>query len=595
MGGHENVLPLVVMGKYNYIKVTGGQVYVDPNTGQRYLVKDGKVVGRNPDYLLNEVTVTPSRPSTPWEAAQRTARRLPNWRDVYGMSSDFDTMNAVTGNIMDYSDPIYWLGRATKAATGDEQLANNVELTAALATLAYPKNWLTAPRKLNAIYRAKGALLTGKAARKLMNKARRGALTDEEVLKLWTSEKGRIELQENPEVFQSLAQRLSSGLKEKLPKELQKEFDEMIAATDNVTTSADNVSRAATNNTTQATDNVANTAADNVAAKTTEDIWYSVGKGRYKIPKGTPIIREGDDLYVSTRHGDVKLNSAGNKASDGFQSRLTEAAYEKDINDRFYKGAPVSKVTKSLGDDVIYYTTPDYIPTVMERLFTQPTYVKNQPANWWTKVTKKPTAIGQYGPDFVKYKSRRFSPLRTATSLATTLGAAGLIGSTIWQGGKRTLKDTASGAGSILNTIWNEGVIGADSTEVTTPPRRWDTNDWQKVLIYEGVPVDSATIGGDLYYITEGKQNKYKGKDTRLGYRVKSNGKIDRNNPVEVFKDQYMYRIVPDTVAGGSTSSYFPPAGAVYGSRTSTPQRLETSEPEKPDTISDWMNQERLK
>ena len=576
------------MGKYDYIKVTGGQVYVDPNTGQRYLVKDGKVVGRNPDYLLNEVTITPSRPSTPWEAAQRTAARMPNWRDVYGMSSDYDTMNAVTGNIMDYTDPIYWLGRATKAATGDEQLANNVELAAVIGTLAYPKNWLTAPRKLNAFYRAKGALLTGKAARKLMNKARRGALTDEEVLKLWTSEKGRIELQENPEVFQSLAERISNGLKEKLPEALKKEFDEMVATTDNVATSADNVSRAATtNNTTQAADN----AADNVAARTTEDIWYNVGGHNFKISKGTPITREGDDLYVSTRHGDIKLNSAGNKASDDFQSRLTEAAYEKDINDRFYKGAPISKVTKGLGDDAVYYTTPDYVPTFIERLFTQPTYVKNQPANWWTKVTKKPTAIGQYGPDFVKYKSRKFSPLRTAT----TLGTAGLIGSTIWQGGKRTLKDTASGAGSALNKIWFEGLKGADSTEVVTKPQKQFTNNWQAITTYNGEPVDSANINGTPYYIPADKYGKYNGKDTWQGFKVLSNGKIDEYNPVEVFKDQYKYRIVPDTVAGGSTSSYFPSAGPVYGSRTSTPQRLETSEPEKPDTISDWMNQERLK
>lgn len=583
------------MSKYDYIKVTGGQVHVDPNTGQRYLVKDGKVVGKNPDYLLNEVTVTPSRPSTPWEAAQRTAARMPNWRDVYGMSSDFDTMNAVTGNIMDYSDPIYWLGRATKAATGDEQLANNVELTAALATLAYPKNWLTAPRKLNAIYRAKGALLTGKAARKLINKARRGALTDEEVLKLWTSEKGRIELQENPEVFQLLAQRLSSGLKEKLPEVLKKEFDEMVATTDNVTTSADNVSRAAaTNNTTQAADNVAqaaNTTADNVAARTTEDIWYNIGGRNFKISKGTPITREGDGLYVSTRHGDIKLNSAGDGVSGEFQTRLTKDTYENLINNEFYKGAPVSKVTKSLGDDVIYYTTPDYVPTVMERLFTQPTYVKNQPANWWTKVTKKPTAIGQYGPDFVKYKSRRFSPLRTATSLATTLGTAGLIGSTIWQGGKRTLKDTASGIGSALNKIWFEGLKGADSTEVAATPYKWNSKDWQQGLVYNGVPVDSATIGGSLYYIPADKYGKYNGKDTWQGFKVLSNGKIDEYNPVQVFKDQYRYRIVPDTVeqkkenekVGGSTSRYVPEASVKYKSK-----------PQKPDTISDWTNQQLL-
>lgn len=585
MGGHENVLPLVVMGKYNYIKVTGGQVYVDPNTGQRYLVKDGKVVGRNPDYLLNEVTVTPSRPSTPWEAAQRTAARMPNWRDVYGMSSDFDTMNAVTGNIMDYTDPIYWLGRATEAATGDEQLANNVELTAALATLAYPKNWLTAPRKLNAIYRAKGALLTGKTARKLINKARRGALTDEEVLKLWTSEKGRIELQENPEVFQSLAQRLSSGLKEKLPEELKKEFDEIVATTDNVATSADNVSRAAiTNNTTQATNNVVNTAADNVAAKTTEDIWYSVGKGRHKIPKGTSIIREGDDLYVSTKHGDIKLNSAGNKASDGFQSRLTEAAYEKDINDRFYKGAPVSKVTKSLGDDVAYYETPNYTPSFIERLFTQPTYVKDQPANWWTKVTKKPTAIGQVGPDFVKYKSRRFSPLRTATSL----GAVGLIGSTIWQGGNRTLKDVASGSGIGLNFILNEGIKGADSTEVATKPQKQLTNDFQERATYMGEPVDTAHINGKLHYVAKDKDGKYEGSDVRLAFEVLPNGNINISNPIRVFKKQFRYQIVPNEEKEEKEKTgerqYVPEAGPV--NRSSTPQNT--------DTVSFYQSQQLL-
>ena len=528
------------MGKYDYIKVTGGQVYVDPNTGQRYLVKDGKVVGRNPDYLLNEVTVTPSRPSTPWEAAQRTAARMPNWRDVYGMSSDYDTMNAVTGNIMDYTDPIYWLGRATEAATGDEQLANNVELTAALATLAYPKNWLTAPRKLNAFYRAKGALLTGKAARKLMNKARRGALTDEEVLKLWTSEKGRIELQENPEIFQSLAERLSSGLKEKLPEGLKKEFDEMVAATDNVTTSADNVSRAAvTNNTTQAADNAAQVA-----------------------------------------------NTAGNKASDEFQSRLTEAAYEKDINDRFYKGAPVSKVTKGLGDDDIYYTTPDYVPTLVERLYTQPTYVKNQPANWWTKVTKKPTAIGHVGPDFVKYKSRRISPLRTAT----TLGATGLLGSIIWQGGNRTLKDTASGAGSALKKIWFEGLKGADSTEVVTKPQKQFTNNWQAITTYNGEPVDSANINGTPYYIPEGKEGKYEGNDVRLGFKVLRNGTIDINNPVRVYKKQFRYQIVPNEEkeekekTGESTRQYVPEAGPV--NRSSTSQNT--------DTVSFYQSQQLL-
>lgn len=576
------------MGKYDYIKVTGGKVYVDPNTGQRYLVKDGKVVGRNPDYLLNEVTVTPSRPSTPWEAAQRTARRLPNWRDVYGMSSDFNTMNAVTGNIMDYTDPIYWLGRATKAATGDEQLANNVELATALGTIVFPGNWLTAPRKLNAIYRAKGALLTGKAARKLINKARLGALTDEEVLKLWTSEKGRIELQENPEVFQSLAQRIDNGLKEKLPKELQKEFDEMIATTDNVTTSADNVSRTAgTNNTTQAADNVAqatNTAADNVAARTTEDIWYNVGKGRYKIPKGTPITREGDDLYVSTRHGDIKLNSAGNKASDGFQSKLTEAAYEKDINDRFYKGVPVSKVTKSLGDDVIYYTTPDYVPSFIERLFTQPTYVKDQPANWWTKITKKPTEIGQVGPDFVKYKSRRFSPLRTAT----TLGTAGLIGSTAYQGLNRTLKDVASGTGTVFNTVLNEGLKGADSTEVATKPQKQLTNDFQERATYMGEPVDTAHINGKLHYVAKDKDGKYEGSDVRLAFEVLPNGNINISNPIRVFKKQFRYQIVPNEEKEEKDKTgerqYVPEAGPV--NRSSTPQNA--------DTVSFYQSQQLL-
>lgn len=559
------------MGKYDYIKVTGGQVQVDPNTGQRYLVKDGKVVGRNPDYLLNEVTVTPSLPSTPWEAAQRTAARMPNWRDVYGMSSDFDTMNAVTGNIMDYTDPIYWLGRATKVATGDEQLANNVELATALGTIVLPTNWLTAPRKLNAIYRAKGALLTGKAARKLMNKAKRGALTDEEVLKLWTSEKGRIELQQNPEVFQALAQRISKGLKEKLPEGLRKEVDEIVATTDNVATSTNNVSRAA------------NTAADNVAAKTTEDIWYNVGKSRHKIPKGTPITREGDDLYVSTRHGDIKLNSAGNKASGDFQSRLTEAAYEKDINDRFYKGAPISKVTKSL-DDVVYYETPNYVPSFIERLFTQPTYIKDQPAKFWTRITKKPTAIGQVGPDFAKYKSRRFSPLRTATSL----GAAGLIGSTIWQGGNRTLKDVASGSDIGLNFILNEGIKGADPTEVATKPQKQLTNDFQERATYMGESVDTAHINGKLHYVAKDKDGKYEGSDVRLAFEVLPNGNINISNPIRVFKKQFRYQIVPDEEKEEKEKTgerqYMPEAGPV--NRSSMPQNT--------DTVSFYQSQQLL-
>ena len=548
------------MGKYDYIKVTGGQVYVDPNTGQRYLVKDGKVVGRNPDYLLNEVTVTPSRPSTPWEAAQRIAARMPNWRDVYGMSSDFDTMNAVTGNIMDYTDPIYWLGRATKAATRDEQLANNVELTAALGTLVFPQNWASAPSKLNKFQRFKGMLLSKKAAKQLMNKAKQGALTDDEVLKLWTTETGRKALEKEPEVVQSLAERIDNGLKEKLPEQLQREFDEMVAGA-------------------QATDNVAQ-----AAARTTEDIWYNVGKSRHKIPKGTPITREGDDLYVSTRHGDIKLNSAGNKASDDFQSRLTEAAYEKDINDRFYKGAPVSKVTKSLGDDVVYYTTPDYVPTFMERLFTQPTYGKNQPANWWTIVTKKPTAIGQYGPDFIKYKSRRFSPLRTATSL----GTAGLIGGTAYQGLFPTLKDVAGGTDTVLKTILNKGITGSDSTEVATKSQKQFTNNWQAITTYNGESVDSANINGTPYYIPEGKEGKYEGSDVRLGFRVLRNGTIDINNPVRVYKKQFRYQIVPDEEKEEKEKTgerqYVPEAGPV--NRSNTPQNT--------DTVSFYQSQQLL-
>ena len=351
----------------------------------------------------------------------------------------------------------------------------------------------------------------------------------------------------------------------------------MVATTDNVTTSADNVSRAAaTNNTTQAADNaaqVANTAADNVAARTTEDIWYTIGNSRYKIPKGTPIIREGDDLYVSTRHGDIKLNNAGNKTSDDFQSRLIEAAYEKDINDRFYKGAPVSKVTKSLADDV-YYETPNYTPSFIERLFTQPTYIKDQPANWWTKVTKKPTEIGQVGPDFVKYKSRRFSPLRTAT----TLGTAGLIGSTIWQGGNRTLEDVASGSGAGLNFILNEGIKGADSTEVATKPQKQFTNNWQAITTYNGEPVDSANINGTPYYIPEGKEGKYEGSDVRLGFKVLRNGTIDINNPVRVYKKQFRYQIVPNEEKEEKEKTgerqYVPEAGPV--NRSSTPQNTDT-------------------
>ena len=359
----------------------------------------------------------------------------------------------------------------------------------------------------------------------------------------------------------------------------------MVATTDNVTTSADNVSRAAaTNNTTQAAAQVANTAADNVAARTTEDIWYNVGGRNFKISKGTPITREGDDLYVSTGHGDIKLNSAGNGVSDAFQSRMTEATYEKNLNDKYYKGAPVSKVTKGLGDDVVYYTTPDYVPTFIERLFTQPTYVKNQPANWWTKVTKKPTAIGQVGPDFAKYKSRRFSPLRTATSL----GTAGLLGSIIWQGGKRTLENTASGAGSALNKIWFEGLKGADSTEVATKPQKQFINNWQAITTYNGEPVDSANINGTPYYIPEGKEGKYEGNDVRLGFKVLRNGTIDINNPVRVYKKQFRYQIVPDEEKEEKEKTgerqYVPEAGPV--NRSSTPQNT--------DTVSFYQSQQLL-
>lgn len=43
--------------------------------------------------------------STPWQAAQIQARKNPNWRQLYGMTPDINTFNAVTGGIFNQLSP----------------------------------------------------------------------------------------------------------------------------------------------------------------------------------------------------------------------------------------------------------------------------------------------------------------------------------------------------------------------------------------------------------------------------------------------------------------------------------------------------------
>lgn len=77
---------------------TNGDLHVD-DQGNSYLVQNKKIVGKNPAYSLSEVTIIP-KSTSPWKAAWIQSFRNPNWRQQYDMSSDFNTLNAVTGGFL---------------------------------------------------------------------------------------------------------------------------------------------------------------------------------------------------------------------------------------------------------------------------------------------------------------------------------------------------------------------------------------------------------------------------------------------------------------------------------------------------------------
>ena len=102
---------------------TNGDLHVD-DQGNSYLVQNKKIVGKNPAYSLSEVTITP-KSTSPWKAAWIQSFRNPNWRQQYDMSSDFNTLNAVTGGFLNQVSPTQ-LGRnifniATQNPTWSEQ------------------------------------------------------------------------------------------------------------------------------------------------------------------------------------------------------------------------------------------------------------------------------------------------------------------------------------------------------------------------------------------------------------------------------------------------------------------------------------------
>lgn len=88
--------------------VEGGDIHVDSN-GTSYLIKDRRVIGKNPAQILPEVTVRP-KANTPQKAAYLQSKRNPNWRSTYDMNPDMDSFNAVTGGIFNQLSPTQ-LGR----------------------------------------------------------------------------------------------------------------------------------------------------------------------------------------------------------------------------------------------------------------------------------------------------------------------------------------------------------------------------------------------------------------------------------------------------------------------------------------------------
>ena len=57
-----------------YYIVEGGDIHVDSN-GTSYLIKDGRVIGKNPAQILPEVVIKP-RVNTPWKAAYLQSKKI---------------------------------------------------------------------------------------------------------------------------------------------------------------------------------------------------------------------------------------------------------------------------------------------------------------------------------------------------------------------------------------------------------------------------------------------------------------------------------------------------------------------------------------
>lgn len=85
----------------NYL-FKNANIYVDKD-GHSYAVdKDGNIIGtKGVSYQLPEVTISP-KVSTPWEAAQLTSKRNPNWRQTYDMSPNLEALNAVTAGVFNW-------------------------------------------------------------------------------------------------------------------------------------------------------------------------------------------------------------------------------------------------------------------------------------------------------------------------------------------------------------------------------------------------------------------------------------------------------------------------------------------------------------
>lgn len=88
----------------NAYRLPGAQIHVT-DAGKNLAVRDNKVIGEDASIALPEVSVTSSRPNTPWRAAQIQAEKDKNWRSTYGMTPDQDTFNAVTGGIFNQFSP----------------------------------------------------------------------------------------------------------------------------------------------------------------------------------------------------------------------------------------------------------------------------------------------------------------------------------------------------------------------------------------------------------------------------------------------------------------------------------------------------------